>query len=189
MPGHGVLWNEQITKDHGGLAIQDYLAAFDDITKEPFVDRERTGCVGASYGGYSVFYLAGIHNNRFKTFIAHDGIFNTRSMYGTTDELWFVNWEYGGPYWEKNDEAHKSYTEFNPSTMVDRWTTPILIIHGGKDFRVPDGQAFEAFQAAQLKGLTSKLLYFPEENHWILTPQNGLAWQREFFSWLKETLN
>jgi dipeptidyl aminopeptidase/acylaminoacyl peptidase len=189
MPGHGVLWNEQISKDHGGLAIQDYLAAFDDIANEPFIDRERTGCVGASYGGYSVFYLAGMHNNRFKTFIAHDGIFNTRSMYGSTEELWFVNWDYGGPYWEKTEEAHKSYREFNPITMVDRWTTPILVIHGGKDFRVPEGQAFEAFQAAQLKGLKSKLLYFPEENHWILSPQNGLVWQREFFSWLKETLN
>lgn len=190
MQGHGVAWNEQISKDHGGQAIQDYLSAIDDIMKEPYVDKDRIGCVGASYGGYSAFYLAGMHNNRFKTFIAHDGIFNTKSMYGTTEELWFNNWEYGGPYWDKNNlAAQKSYTQFDPSSMVDNWNTPILIIHGGKDFRVSEGQAFEAFQAAQLKGIKSKLLYFPEENHWILTPQNGLVWQREFFNWLKETLN
>jgi dipeptidyl aminopeptidase/acylaminoacyl peptidase len=188
MPGHGVAWNEEISKDHGGQAIQDYLSAIDDIAKEPYVDKERIGCVGASYGGYSVFYLAGIHDNRFRTFIAHDGIFNTKSMSGTTEELWFVKWEYGGPYWEKNDDVQKSYSQFDPSSMVDRWNTPMLIIHGGKDFRVPDGQAFEAFQAAQLKGIKSKLLYFPEENHWILTPQNGLVWQKEFFSWLEETM-
>lgn len=190
MPGHGVAWNEQISKDHGGQAIQDYLSAIDDMIKEPYVDKDRIGCVGASYGGYSVFFLAGMHNKRFKTFIAHDGIFNTKSMYGTTEELWFPNWDYGGAYWDKNNEAaQKSYTQFDPSSMVDNWNTPILIIHGGKDFRVSEGQAFEAFQAAQLKGLKSKLLYFPEENHWILTPQNGLVWQREFFNWLKETLN
>lgn len=190
MQGHGVAWNEQISKDHGGQAIQDYLSAIDDVMKEPYVDKDRIGCVGASYGGYSVFFLAGMHNNRFKTFIAHDGIFNTKSMYGTTEELWFNNWEYGGPYWDKNNlAAQKSYTQFDPSSMVDNWSTPILIIHGGKDFRVSEGQAFEAFQAAQLKGIKSKLLYFPDENHWILTPQNGLVWQREFFNWLKETLN
>ncbi|HEX5170656.1 MAG TPA: S9 family peptidase [Cyclobacteriaceae bacterium] len=188
MPGHGVAWNEQISKDHGGQAIQDYLSAIDEVSKEPYVDKERIGCVGASYGGYSVFYLEGIHNNRFKTFIAHDGIFNTKSMYGTTEELWFVNWEYGGPYWEKDDTVEQSYTTFDPSSMVDKWNTPILIIHGGKDFRVNEGQAFEAFQAAQLRGIKSKLLYFPDENHWVLSPQNGLVWQREFFGWLAETM-
>ncbi len=189
MPGHGVDWNEQISKDHGGQAIQDYLSAIDDVAKEPYVDNQRIGCVGASYGGYSVFYLAGIHNNRFKTFISHDGIFNTKSMYGTTEEVWFPNWDYGGAYWDMNNEAaQKSYSQFDPSTMADKWNTPILIIQGGKDFRVTDGQAFEAFQAAQLQGIKSKLLYLPDENHWVLTPQNGLVWQREFFGWLKETL-
>jgi dipeptidyl aminopeptidase/acylaminoacyl peptidase len=189
MPGHGVAWNEEISKDHGGQAIKDLLSAIDDVAKEPYVDKNKLAAVGASYGGYSVFQLAGVHNNRFKTFIAHDGIFNTESMYGTTEELFFVNWDYGGAYWEKSNKvAMKAYNEFNPSKLVDKWNTPILIIQGGKDFRVPDGQAFEAFQAAQLRGIKSKLLYFPEENHWILTAQNAQVWQREFYKWLDDTL-
>ena len=186
MPGHGVEWNEQISGDWGGQNMEDYLSAIDEISKEDFVDKDRIGAVGASYGGYSVFYLAGHHDDRFKTFIAHDGIFNTRSMYGTTEELFFVNKDLGGPYWQ--DPTPKAYTEFNPINFVDNWNTPILIIQGGKDFRVPIGQGLEAFQAAQLKGLKSKLLYFPMENHWILSAQNGIIWQREFFKWLEETL-
>lgn len=189
MPGHGVAWNEQISKDHGGQVMNDYLSAIDALAKEPFVDKARLGAVGASYGGYSVFYLAGIHNNRFRTFIAHDGIFNTKSMYGTTEELFFVDWDYGGNYWDKsNAAAQKSYTQFDPSSLVDKWNTPILIFQGGRDYRVPDGQAFEAFTAAQLKGLRSKLVYLPTENHWVLSAQNALVWQNEFFKWLKETL-
>ncbi|WP_029034849.1 S9 family peptidase [Salinimicrobium terrae] len=186
MPGYGVEWNEQISGDWGGQNIQDYLSAIDAVSKEPFVDTERIGAVGASYGGYSVFYLAGMHENRFKTFIAHDGIFNTRSMYGTTEELFFVNKDLGGPYWET--PTPKAYTDFNPINFVDKWNTPIMIVQGGKDFRVPVGQGLEAFQAAQLRGIKSKLLYFPMENHWILTPQNAIVWQREFFKWLEETL-
>lgn len=188
MPGFGVAWNEAISKDHGGQAIQDYLSAIDAVSKENFVDKSRLGCVGASYGGYSVFYLAGIHNNRFKSFIAHDGIFDMRSMYGTTEEMWFLNWDYGGAYWDKNNAAQKNYAQFDPANLVDKWNTPILIIQGGKDYRVPIGQGLEAFQAAQLRGIKSKLLYFPEENHWVLSAQNGLVWQREFFKWLKDTL-
>jgi dipeptidyl aminopeptidase/acylaminoacyl peptidase len=189
MPGHGVSWNEQISKDHGGQVMNDYLSAIDALAKEPFVDKERLGAVGASYGGYSVFYLAGIHDKRFKTFIAHDGIFNTKSMYGSTEELFFVDWDYGGNYWDKtNSAAQKSYTQFDPSNLVDKWNTPILIFQGGRDYRVPDGQAFEAFTAAQLKGIKSKLVYLPEENHWVLSAQNALVWQKEFFKWLKETL-
>lgn len=189
MPGHGVAWNEQVSKDHGGQAMLDYLSAIDDVVKEPFVDKARLGAVGASYGGYSVFYLAGIHNRRFKTFISHDGIYNLKSLYGTTEELFFVNWDLGGPYWEKsNAAAQKSYLQFDPSNLVDKWDTPILIVQGGRDYRVPDGQAFEAFQAAQLRGIKCRLLYLPDENHWVLKPQNALVWQREFFGWLKETL-
>ena len=189
MPGHGVEWNEAISKDYGGQAMRDYLSAIDDVAKEPFVDNERIGAIGASFGGYSIFFLAGHHNNRFKTFISHDGIFNMESMYGTTEELFFVNWDNGGAYWEKdNAAAMKTYTDFNPKNFVNNWDTPILIVQGGKDYRVPDGQAFEAFQAAQLKGLKSRLLYFPNENHWVLKAQNGLVWQREFFRWLDETL-
>ena len=189
MQGHGVEWNEQISKDWGGQVIDDYLSAIDDVTKEKYVDATRLGCVGASYGGYSVFYLAGMHNNRFKTFIAHDGIFNTQSMYGTTEEVFFTNWDFGGAYWEKdNAVAQKAYTIFNPMTLVEKWNKPILIIQGGKDFRVPIGQGQEAFQAAQLRGIKSRFLYFPEENHWVLKPQNAQVWQGEFFKWLKETL-
>ncbi len=189
MQGHGVAWNEQISKDHGGQVMQDYLSAIDAMAKEPFVDKNRLGCVGASYGGYSVFYLAGIHNNRFKTFISHDGIFNFKSMYGTTEEVFFTEWDYGGPYWDKNNAAaQKSYTQFDPSNLVDKWNTPILIFQGGRDYRVPDGQAFEAFQAAQLRGIKSRLVYLPNENHWVLTAQNAQVWQKEFFKWLKETL-
>ncbi|GAA4274912.1 S9 family peptidase [Aquimarina gracilis] len=189
MPGHGIEWNEQISKDYGGQNMNDYLSAIDDVAKEPYVDADRLGCVGASYGGYSVFYLASRHEGRFKSFISHDGIFNWRSMYGTTEELFFVNWDLGGAYWNKeNTAAQKSYNEFNPVNFVDKWDSPILIIQGGKDFRVPIGQGLEAFQAAQLQGIKSKLLFFPDENHWVLSAQNSLVWQREFFKWLEETV-
>lgn len=189
MPGHGVQWNEQISGDWGGQVMDDYLAAIDDVAKESYVDKTRLGAVGASYGGYSVFQLAGIHKNRFKTFISHCGIFNTKSMYGTTEEVFFTNWDSGGAYWEtENKTAQKTYNEFNPINLVNNWNTPILIIQGGKDYRVPIGQGQEAFQAAQLKGIKSRFLLFPEENHWVLKPQNALVWQREFFKWLKETL-
>jgi dipeptidyl aminopeptidase/acylaminoacyl peptidase len=189
MPGHGVEWNEQISKDWGGQVMDDYLSAIDEVSKESYVDKERLGCVGASYGGYSAFYLAGIHDKRFKTFIAHDGVFNTQSMFGTTEEVFFSNWDFGGAYWEKdNAVAQKTYTTFNPATLVEKWDTPILIYQGGKDFRVPIGQGQEAFQAAQLRGIKSKFIYFPEENHWVLKPQNAQVWQKEFFKWLKETL-
>ena len=189
MPGFGVEWNEKISKDWGGQVMDDYLSAIDEVSKEAFVDKTRLGCVGASYGGYSVFYLAGVHNNRFKTFISHDGVFNLKSMYGTTEELWFVNWDMGGPYWDENNStAQKAYEKFDPSSMVDKWNTPILIYQGGKDFRVPTGQSLEAFQAAQLRGIKSRLVYLPEENHWVLSAQNAIVWQREFFKWLKDTL-
>jgi dipeptidyl aminopeptidase/acylaminoacyl peptidase len=189
MPGHGTKWNEQISKDWGGQVMKDYLSAIDAVSKEKFVDKDRLGCVGASYGGYSVFMLAGMHNNRFKTFIAHDGVFDLKSWYGTTEELWFSNWDIGGPYWDKkNAAAQKSYSKFSPSNYVDKWNTPIMIIQGGKDYRVPVEQGMQAFQAAQLRGIKSKLLYLPDENHWVLSAQNALVWQHEFFKWLDETL-
>ena len=188
MYGFGREWNEKISGDWGGQVMDDYLSAIDDVSKENYVDKARLGCIGASYGGYSVYYLAGIHNNRFKTFIAHDGVYNLQSMYGTTEELFFDNWEHGGAYWEKNAVAQKTYTKFNPINFIDKWNTPILIIQGGIDFRVPIGQGQEAFQAAQLHGIKSRFLYFPEENHWVLKPQNAMVWQSEFYKWLKETL-
>lgn len=185
MPGWGTKWNEEISKDWGGQPMRDYLAATDYAKTLPYVDGERVAAVGASYGGYSVFMLAGIHENRFKTFIAHDGLFDMKSWYLTTEELWFANWDLGSP-WEK--PLPKAYTEFNPSNFVDKWNKPIMIVQGGIDFRVPYEQGQEAFQAAKLKGLKTKFVYFPNENHWVLHPQNGLVWQREFFDWLKETL-
>lgn len=189
MQGHGTKWNEQISKDHGGQVMKDYLAAIDNVSKEKFADKNRMAAVGASYGGYSVFMLAGMHNNRFKSFISHDGIFDMRSMYGTTEELWFVNWDWGGPYWEKkNAAAQRSYNQQNPINFVDKWNTPIMIVQGGRDYRVPVEQGLQAFQAAQLKNLKSRLLYLPDENHWVLSSQNALVWQKEFFRWLEETL-
>ncbi|GGG63899.1 S9 family peptidase [Epilithonimonas arachidiradicis] len=186
MPGWGVKWNEEISGDWGGQPIKDYLSATDFAKTLSYVDGNRVAAVGASYGGYSVFMLAGVHENRFKTFIAHDGLFDMKSWYGTTEELWFANWDLGGNYWQK--PTPKAYSDFNPSNFVDKWNKPIMVIQGGIDFRVPYEQGQEAFQAAKLKGLKTKFLYFPNENHWVLHPQNGLVWQREFFDWLKETL-
>ncbi len=189
MPGHGTQWNEQISKDWGGQVMRDYLSAIDDVAKESYVDENRLGAVGASYGGYSVFYLAGMHNKRFKSFISHNGVFDLRSMYGTTEEMWFVNWDMGGAYWDQsNKAAQATYEKFNPADYVSKWDTPILIYQGGKDYRVPIGQGLQAFQAAQLRGIKSKLVYLPDENHWVLKAQNALVWQREFFKWLEETL-
>ena len=185
MPGWGTKWNEDISKDWGGQPIRDYLAAADFAKTLPYVDGDRMAAVGASYGGYSVFMLAGVHENRFKTFIAHDGLFDMKSWYGTTEELWFANWDLGSAY---ENPLPKAYTDFNPINFVDKWNKPIMVIQGGIDFRVPYEQGQEAFQAAKMKGLKTKFLYFPNENHWVLHPQNGLVWQREFFDWLKETL-
>ncbi|MDF0720641.1 S9 family peptidase [Kaistella sp. PBT33-4] len=185
MPGWGTQWNEQISKDWGGQVMQDYLAATDYANSLPYVDENRVGAVGASYGGYSVFMLAGMHQDRFKTFIAHDGLFDMKSWYGTTEELFFANWDLGKP---TDKPLPKAYTDFNPSNFVDRWNRPIMIIQGGLDYRVGYEQGQQAFQAAKLHGLKSKFVYFPNENHWVLNPHNALVWQREFFEWLKETL-
>lgn len=188
MPGHGVKWNEDITQDWGGKVMQDYLDAIDEVSKASYVDKTRIAAVGASFGGYSAFYLAGNHDGRFKSFIAHCGIFDLRSMYGSTEEIFFVDHEFGGAYWEKNAATDKTYGAFNPISYVDKWDAPMFVIHGGKDYRVPLEQGIQAFQAAKLRGLKSRFLYFPEENHWVLTPQNGIVWQREFFKWLDDTL-
>ncbi|HLV92933.1 MAG TPA: S9 family peptidase [Aequorivita sp.] len=189
MPGHGVKWNEEISGNWGDGAMQDYLDAIDEVSKESYVDKDRIGAIGASFGGYSVFWLAGNHDGRFKSFISHNGVFDTRAMYGTTEELFFVNHDMGGAYWEKdNKTAQKAFNEYNPVNYVGKWDTPILIIQGGKDYRVPIEQGLGAFQAAQLQGIKSKLLFLPNENHWVLQPQNAIVWQRQFFNWLKETL-
>ncbi len=184
LPGFGQAWNEQISGDYGGQNMQDYLSAIDALAKEPFVDDTRLGAVGASYGGYSVYWLAGNHNKRFSAFIAHAGVFNQDMMYTTTEELFFVNWDMGGPYWEL---PQKGYA-FSPHRFVGNWDTPLLVIHGAKDFRIPFTQGMGAFNAAVIKNVPARFLFFPDENHWILKPQNGILWQREFFRWLDQWL-
>lgn len=177
--GFGQAWKEQISGDYGGANIQDYLDATDAMAKEKYIDSERMGAVGASYGGYSVFYLAGAHAGRYKAFIAHCGMFNFTSWYGTTEELWFPNKDIEGPYWN----GPRSYM-YSPHLKADEWDTPIMIITGANDFRIPYTQSLEAFQAAQLNNIPSRLLFFENETHFVLRPQNSVIWQREFFEWL-----
>lgn len=187
LPGFGKEWNDAISKDWGGQAMNDYLTAIDSaVATEPAIDATKLGAVGASYGGYSVYYLAGIHQNRFKTFVSHCGLFNLESWYGTTEELFFANSDIGGPYWQPENAA--LYAKNSPHNFVDKWNTPMLVIHGGKDFRVPESEGMQAFQVLQLKGIPSKFLYFPEEGHWVTKPQNGILWYREYFNWLKTYL-
>lgn len=186
MPGFGTEWNRQISGDWGGQAMQDLLSAIDDVKKEPYVDAERLGAVGASYGGFSVYWLAGNHQKRFKTFISHCGTFNFESWYGATEEVFFANFDMGGAYWQEPKPV--SYDKFSPHLFVKNWDTPILVIHNEKDFRVPIGEGLQAFQAAQLRGIPSRFLYLPEEGHWVLTPQTSLLWQRVYFEWLEQWL-
>ncbi|WP_320113159.1 S9 family peptidase [Draconibacterium orientale] len=188
LPGFGQEWNEQISKDYGGQNIKDLLTAIDEMAKEPFVDETKLGAVGASYGGFSVMYLAGNHEKRFKAFIAHDGIFNFEHMYTTTEEMWFVNFDYGGAYWDKDNAAAQRSYSFSPHKYVQNWDTPILIVQGEKDYRVPAEQGMAAFNAAVLRGVPAQMLYLPEENHWVLQPQNGILWQRVFFNWFDKWL-
>lgn len=188
LPGFGQEWLEQISGDYGGQNMKDYLSAIDAVAKEPFVDKDRLGAVGASYGGFSVYWLAGHHEKRFKAFIAHDGMFNLDQQYLETEEMWFVNWDLGGAYWEKdNAVAQRSYAN-SPHLFVDKWDTPILIIHGEKDYRILASQGMAAFNAAKLRGVPAKLLIYPDENHWVLKPQNGVLWQRTFVGWLDQWL-
>ncbi len=186
LPSFGVEWNEQISGDWGGRAMQDLLNAIDDAATLPFVDETRLGAVGASFGGYSVYWLAGNHEGRFRSLISHCGLFHLETWYGMTEEMFFANWDVGGSYWD--DEVPVSYRKHSPHLYVRNWDTPILVIHGEKDFRVPVAEGMQAFQVAQLRDIKSRFLYFPEEGHWVLQPQNGILWQREFFRWLKETL-
>jgi dipeptidyl aminopeptidase/acylaminoacyl peptidase len=189
LPGFGQAWNEQISGDYGGQNMKDYLTAIDTLAAEPYVDKNKLGAVGASYGGYSIYYLAGIHQGRFKAFISHSGIFNLEAMYSTTEEMWFVNWDNGGSYWDaKNAVAQNTYKNFSPHKLVQNWDTPMLVIHGERDYRIPYTQGLGAFNSARLKNIPAELLLFPEENHWILQAQNGILWQRVFFDWLNRWL-
>ena len=188
LPGFGPEWNEQISGDYGGQCMKDYFTAIDEFCTEPYVDRDHLGCVGASFGGFSVYWLAGHHNKRFKAFIAHDGIFNLEMQYLETEEKWFANWDMGGAYWEKqNDVAQRTFAN-SPHRFVDRWDTPILCIHGEKDYRILPNHAMAAFDAAVMRGVPAQLLIYPDENHWVLKPQNGILWQRTFFRWLDRWL-
>ena len=188
LPGFGMEWLEQISGDYGGQCMKDYLSAIDDISKEPYVDTDRLGCVGASFGGYSVYWLAGHHDKRFKAFIAHDGIFNIEQQYLETEEMWFANWDMGGAYWDKDNATAQRTFANSPHRFVDKWDTPILCIHGEKDYRILASQGMSAFNAAVLRGVPAELLLYPDENHWVLKPQNGVLWQRTFFSWLDKWL-
>jgi dipeptidyl aminopeptidase/acylaminoacyl peptidase len=186
LPGFGREWNDAISGDWGGQPIKDYLAAIDDAATLPYVDKTKLGAVGASYGGYSVYYLAGNHQKRFKTFIAHAGLFDFQSWYPTTEELFFAKHDLGGPYFDP--AAAKTYQQFSPSLYAKNWDTPILVIHGQRDFRVPVEQGMEAFGVAQLRNIPSRFLYFPDEGHWIMRPQNAVLWNRVFFDWLARSL-
>lgn len=188
LPGFGQEWLEQISGDYGGQNMKDYLSAIDAVSKEKYVDANHLGCIGASYGGFSVYWLAGHHENRFKAFIAHCGIFNLEQMYLETEELWFTNWDLGGPYWDKSNKiAQRSYAN-SPHLFVEKWNTPIMVIHGEKDYRILASQGMSAFNAAVIRGIPAELLIFPDENHWVLQPQNGILWQRRFFNWLDKWL-
>ncbi len=188
LPGFGKEWNEQISGDYGGQCMKDYLSAIDEFCKEPYVDKDHLGCVGASFGGFSVYWLAGHHDKRFKAFIAHDGIFNLEMQYLETEEKWFANWDMGGAYWDKNNAVAQRTFANSPHKFVDKWDTPILCIHGEKDYRILANQAMAAFDAAKMNGVPAELLIFPDENHWVLKPQNGILWQREFRAWLDRWL-
>ena len=188
LPGFGQEWLEQISGDYGGQNMKDYLSAIDALAKEPYVDENRLGCTGASYGGFSVYWLAGNHNKRFKAFLSHAGIFNLEAQYLETEEMWFANWDMGGNYWDKsNAVAQKTYAT-SPHRFVEKWDTPIMITHGELDYRILASQGMMAFNAAQLRDIPSRMLIFPNENHWISQPQNGILFQREFFRWFDQWL-
>ena len=190
LPGFGSEWNDEISGDWTGICMKDYMSAVDDaVANLPFIDKDRLGCVGASFGGFSVYYLAGHHDKRFKAFISHDGAFNLEAMYTETEENWFSNWEYEDAYWNKDLSANAKRTyENSPHRFIDKWDTPILCIHGEKDYRINATQGMSAFNAARMKGIPAELLIFPDENHWVLKPQNGVLWQRTFFEWLDRWL-
>lgn len=184
LPGFGSEWNEQISGDYGGQNMKDYFSAIDALAKEPYVDETKLGAIGASYGGFSIYWLAGHHNKRFKAFVSHCGIFNFEQMYATTEEMFFINWDMKGAYWDKDNKiAQRTYAN-SPHKFVQKWDTPILVIHGEKDFRIPYTQGMGAFNSAVMKGVPARFLFFPEECHWVLSPQNGILWHREFFRWL-----
>ena len=188
LPGFGTEWNAQISKDYPGQNMRDYLSAVDDLRKEPYIDAAHIGCTGASYGGFSTYFLAGNHDKRFAAFLAHAGIFNMETQYLETEEMWFANWDMGGAYWEKDNAAAQRTFANSPHRFVDRWDTPIMVSHGEYDYRILASQGMAAFNAAKLRGIPAEMVIFPDENHWILKPQNAVLWQRLFFRWFDRWL-
>lgn len=188
LPGFGTEWEEQISKDYPGQNMADYLSAVDDLKKEPYVDGDHIGATGASYGGFSVYFLAGIHEHRFAALLAHAGIFNMEAQYLETEEMWFANWDMGGAFWDKDNAAAQRTFANSPHHMVDKWDTPIMISHGEYDFRILASQGEAAFNAAKLRGIPAEMVIYPDENHWILKPQNAVLWQRLFFRWFDKWL-
>lgn len=185
---HGQEWTDQISKDNSGQAMLDLLRGIDVVKEEPYVDEDRLGAIGASFGGFSVYWLAGNHQKRFKAFISHCGVFNSEMMYMTTEEMFFDHWEKGGAPWETdNPVAMKSYAG-SAHNFVKNWDTPIMVIQGEHDYRIPYTQGMAAFNTAQMLGIPSKMLFFASETHWVLKPQNGILWQREFKGWLDQWL-
>ena len=188
LPGFGTEWEEQISKDYPGQNMKDYLSAVDDMKRESYIDPARIGATGASYGGFSIYWLAGNHDKRFACLLAHAGIFNIESQYLETEEMWFANWDMGGAYWEKDNAAAQRTFAMSPHRFVDRWDTPIMISHGEYDYRILASQGMMAFNAAKLRGIPAEMVIFPDENHWILKPQNAIMWQRLFFRWFDKWL-
>ena len=188
LPGFGTEWNEQISGDYGGQNMKDYLSAVDEMKKEPYIDAAHIGATGASYGGFSVYWLAGNHDNRFAALFAHAGIFNTEAQYLETEEMWFANWDLGGPFWDKDNEVAQRTFSQSPHKYVDKWTAPIMISHGEYDYRILASQGMQAFNAAKLRGIPTEMVIYPDENHWILKPQNAIMWQRLFFRWFDKWL-
>ena len=188
LPGFGTEWNAQISGDYGGQNMQDYLSAVDYMKNEPFIDSKHIGAVGASYGGFSVYWLAGHHEGRFAAFIAHAGIFNIESQYLETEEMWFANWDMGGAFWDKDNAIAQRTFANSPHKFVQNWDTPIMVTVGELDYRIVFTQGMMAFNAAKLRGIPARFVSFPDENHWILKPQNAILWQREFFAWLDKWL-
>ena len=187
-PGFGQQWKAEVSKDYGGLCMHDYFSAIDDLATESYVDKEKLGCVGASFGGYSVYWLASHHEKRFKVFLAPDGIFNFPEMYLTTEEMWFVDWDLGGNYWDKQNEvAQRSYAN-SPHIDVDKWDTPILCVHSDKDYRILVSEGQEAFACARRRGIEAQLLFYPDECHFVNHPQNSILWNRMFIKWLDKFL-
>ncbi|MDE6065247.1 MAG: S9 family peptidase, partial [Duncaniella sp.] len=188
LPGFGTEWNAQISGDYGGQNMRDYLAAVDYMKQHPYVDGKHIGATGASYGGFSVYWLAGNHNHRFAALLAHAGIFNMEAQYLETEEMWFANWDMGGAFWEKDNATAQRTFATSPHRYVDNWDTPIMISHGEYDYRILSSQGEMAFNAAKLRGIPAEMVIFPDENHWILKPQNAVMWQRLFFRWFDRWL-